>query len=499
SVPLVPYTMSHAISWVLQCARGVSYLHGMQPKALIHRDLKPPNLLLVNGGTILKICDFGTACDIHTHMTNNKGSAAWMAPEVFESWNYTEKCDVFSWGIILWEVLARKKPFDEIGGPAFRIMWAVHSGQRPPLLQNCPQVIENLMTKCWAKDPTERPSMETVEETVEQIFQFCSEYANEPIVHNITHSSAYSNADDSLSSTDYSIDQQMQTQLDAPQQIVTEPPVFNSSTNVGDPHDMHPSSKNNPAYSVPPNMSGFIHNANYSSEFLPQNKPRKISEEQTHRVANDLAHIQSFRGHKRSNSSGTPVSITGSSTQSSLNKSRSIITMADIGLNDDLTVPPSSSQSQAPQASGRHELPKLSMTARDNPIPRAGPSNPIPKDFNAYLVLESDLQPIQPDTNNRDSIHIFEEHKRLSQEFLRMKMEVTLLSSRKQELETTDVTTNSLEEYIGLKDENQSLHKLKENLITQLNLIKHKQRQREAERDGDWVLVDRTDTHNNHH
>lgn len=36
------------------------------------------------GGTVLKICDFGTACDIQTHMTNNKGSAAWMAPEVFE-------------------------------------------------------------------------------------------------------------------------------------------------------------------------------------------------------------------------------------------------------------------------------------------------------------------------------------------------------------------------------------------------------------------------------
>lgn len=42
------------------------------------------SLLLVNGGTKLKICDFGTACDAHTHMTNNKGSAAWMAPEVFE-------------------------------------------------------------------------------------------------------------------------------------------------------------------------------------------------------------------------------------------------------------------------------------------------------------------------------------------------------------------------------------------------------------------------------
>lgn len=43
--------------------------------------------------------------------------------------NYSEKCDVFSWGIILWEVITRRKPFDEIGGPAFRIMWAVHNGK----------------------------------------------------------------------------------------------------------------------------------------------------------------------------------------------------------------------------------------------------------------------------------------------------------------------------------------------------------------------------------
>jgi len=47
---------------------------------------------------------------------------------VFTGQSYTEKCDVFSWGIILWEVLTRRKPFEEIGGPAFRIMWAVHKG-----------------------------------------------------------------------------------------------------------------------------------------------------------------------------------------------------------------------------------------------------------------------------------------------------------------------------------------------------------------------------------
>nr|XP_020454948.1 mitogen-activated protein kinase kinase kinase 7-like [Monopterus albus] len=170
--PQAHYTASHAMSWCLQCAQGVAYLHAMKPKALIHRDLKPPNLLLVARGTVLKICDFGTACDIQTYMTNNKGSAAWMAPEVFEGSNYSEKCDVFSWGIILWEVITRKKPFDEIGGSAFCIMWAVHRGTRPPLIKDLPKPIEILMTRCWAKEPSQRPSMEEVQKTMRHLMKY---------------------------------------------------------------------------------------------------------------------------------------------------------------------------------------------------------------------------------------------------------------------------------------------------------------------------------------
>ncbi|XP_037082114.1 mitogen-activated protein kinase kinase kinase 7-like [Pollicipes pollicipes] len=154
--PRPTYNAGHAVSWCLQCAEGVKYLHGVR---LVHRDLKPPNLLLLDYGRKLKICDFGTACDVKTHMTNSRGSAAWMAPEVFEGNTYTEKCDVFSFGIILWEVMARKKPFDHIGAPAFRIMWAVHSGKRPHLIQGCPEVLECLMRRCWEKDAVLRPSM----------------------------------------------------------------------------------------------------------------------------------------------------------------------------------------------------------------------------------------------------------------------------------------------------------------------------------------------------
>ncbi|XP_070567614.1 mitogen-activated protein kinase kinase kinase 7-like isoform X1 [Ptychodera flava] len=180
--PIPEYTAAHAMSWALQCAKGVTYLHGMKPKALIHRDLKPANLLLVAGGTILKICDFGTACDIQTYMTNNKGSAAWMAPEVFEGSYYSEKCDVFSWGIILWEVISRRKPFDEIGGPAFRIMWAVHNGTRPPLIKNIPKPLEILMTRCWAKEAGQRPSMEEVLRVMSNLMQFFHG-ADEPLVY----------------------------------------------------------------------------------------------------------------------------------------------------------------------------------------------------------------------------------------------------------------------------------------------------------------------------
>lgn len=182
------YTTAHALSWLLQCAKGVDYLHSMKPKALIHRDLKPPNLLLIMGGTVLKICDFGTACDIQTHMTNNKGSAAWMAPEVFEGNMYSEKCDVFSFGIILWEVITRRKPFDEIGGPAFRIMWAVHNGTRPPLIRNLPKPLELLMTRCWSGNPAERPSMGEVSRIMTHLFQFVRG-ADEPLVYPNNHQS----------------------------------------------------------------------------------------------------------------------------------------------------------------------------------------------------------------------------------------------------------------------------------------------------------------------
>ncbi len=130
---------------------------------------------------LLKICDFGTACDKQTVMTNNKGSAAWMAPEVFEGNTYTEKCDIFSWGIILWEVLTRRLPFDEIRGNDLRVLWAIHSGKRPPPILDCPELLESLMNQCWKKDASVRPTMGEIVDTMSFMQSFFPP-ADDPLI-----------------------------------------------------------------------------------------------------------------------------------------------------------------------------------------------------------------------------------------------------------------------------------------------------------------------------
>ncbi|KAI1294639.1 Mitogen-activated protein kinase kinase kinase 7 [Halotydeus destructor] len=149
------------IGWLLQCAQGILYMHAQKPKPIAHRDLKSPNLLLFNGGSTLKICDFGTAKEFEIKMTNCIGTAAWMPPEVFESSSYTEKCDVYSWAMVLWEVLARQLPFSEFDNQK-QLLKAIHKGLRPPQVRNCPMAVQALMLRCWQHSSL-RPSMAEAE------------------------------------------------------------------------------------------------------------------------------------------------------------------------------------------------------------------------------------------------------------------------------------------------------------------------------------------------
>lgn len=64
---------------------------------------------------MLKLCDFGTVSNLKTNMTVDRGTYFWMAPEVLQTENYNEKCDVYSYAIIAWEVFCRMEPYFHMG------------------------------------------------------------------------------------------------------------------------------------------------------------------------------------------------------------------------------------------------------------------------------------------------------------------------------------------------------------------------------------------------
>jgi serine/threonine protein kinase len=99
------------LSMLRSAAQGVSYLHSLQPTAVIHRDLKSSNLL-VDENMNIKVADFGFARLKEENATMTRcGTPCWTAPEIIRGERYSEKADVYSFGIIMWEVLTRRTPF----------------------------------------------------------------------------------------------------------------------------------------------------------------------------------------------------------------------------------------------------------------------------------------------------------------------------------------------------------------------------------------------------
>lgn len=150
-------------------ARAMEYCHTGNDKYIImHRDLKPDNIGFKSDGT-LKIMDFGLATIIERksmyykvyEMSGGTGSLRYMAPEVAKHLPYNYKADVYSFGIILYELLSCRKAFTGLDVDQY-FEHVVYGGLRPQQNHKWPNELNEVMDKCWSASISRRPSFTEV-------------------------------------------------------------------------------------------------------------------------------------------------------------------------------------------------------------------------------------------------------------------------------------------------------------------------------------------------
>uniref|UniRef100_A0A674BYG8 Mitogen-activated protein kinase kinase kinase 12 n=1 Tax=Salmo trutta TaxID=8032 RepID=A0A674BYG8_SALTR len=152
-------TPSLLIDWAMGIAGGMNYLHLHK---IIHRDLKSPNMLITYDDAV-KISDFGTSKEMSDKSTKMSfaGTVAWMAPEVIRNEPVSEKVDIWSFGVVLWEMLTGEVPYKDVDSSA--IIWGVgNNSLNLPVPESCPDGFKILLRQCWSCKPRNRPSFRQI-------------------------------------------------------------------------------------------------------------------------------------------------------------------------------------------------------------------------------------------------------------------------------------------------------------------------------------------------
>ncbi|KAK1616086.1 hypothetical protein QYE76_021603 [Lolium multiflorum] len=146
------------LKMALDVAKGMNYLHSSHP-TIVHRDLKSPNLL-VDRNWVVKVSDFGMSRLKHHTFLSSKSTAGtpeWMAPEVLRNEPANEMCDVYSFGVILWELATLSVPWSALN--PMQVVGAVgFQNKRLEIPKEVDPQVASIIYSCWDNDPSKRPS-----------------------------------------------------------------------------------------------------------------------------------------------------------------------------------------------------------------------------------------------------------------------------------------------------------------------------------------------------
>lgn len=176
--PHTKLNLLHRMQMAKDAALGILWLHSSNP-VFIHRDLKTNNLLVDSNNTV-KVCDFGLSQikprgeNLKDGQEGAKGTPLWMAPEVLLGQTFNEKADVYSFGLVLWQIVSRQELFPQFDNLDTFIRAICYNNHRPTIPSDTPPVLVELITTCWQANPELRPNFSQIVDTINSIIVDCA-------------------------------------------------------------------------------------------------------------------------------------------------------------------------------------------------------------------------------------------------------------------------------------------------------------------------------------